>query len=251
METNKLVEVTTKTSRKGTVLIIHGWAQNANVMSMKSKTLTKKLNQAGYDCVFLQAPLKLPMTSTIKVDGELVTITNGGRKDARAWFLYSKEDPGDTSLALTGEFIEYVGLDTAIRVVETELIRQIQKKGNSIIAALGFSQGAVFTHILASMANQKISPFNKIDRFILVSGFPATPRPLPPSIDNKNHLYQINIPSLHIIGLKDTSVSPSLSYQLRDCFVGAKTIEHEKGHLLVQQSAQCAEMIRFLDDAVK
>lgn len=236
----------TKATKKGTVLMIHGWAQNAKVMTYKSKSLTKRLNQAGYDCIFLQAPFDLPMTSTVKVDGELVTITNGERQDAKAWFLYSQEDACDASPALSGRFVEYVGLDDAIQVVETEL-NDLTTEDNPVIAMLGFSQGAVFAHIIAALANQTTRPFHKINRFILVSGFPATPGSLPPSLEDKKQLLQINKPSLHVIGLNDTSVPPSMSTKLSDCFVNPKTMHHEKGHLLAQQSAQCAQIIQFLD----
>jgi hypothetical protein len=91
--------------------MIHGWADNCKNMQLKRQSLTEKLNQAGDDCIFLQARLELPMTSTVQIEGQAVTITNGVGKDARAWFLYNKDDPGDASPALPGAYIEYIGVE--------------------------------------------------------------------------------------------------------------------------------------------
>lgn len=237
-----------KGPKRGTVLLFHGWAQNSKVIQLRSKTLTNKLTRAGYDCLFLQAPLQLPMTSTIQIGGQPVIVTNGGRKNARAWFLYNKEDPGDASPALSGNFIEYVGLEESLHVLET-VLGTLSKNDNDVICVLGYSQGAVLAHIVASKCAQCVSPFDEINKFILVSGFPATPRQLQPMNGcTRNPLEGINIPSLHLIGLKDTSVPPTISYNLQQCFVEAGKLEHEKGHLLPQQSAHCARMIEFLND---
>ncbi|CAJ1942312.1 unnamed protein product [Cylindrotheca closterium] len=242
----------------GTVLMLHGWAQNAKVMRSRSKSLTKKLNQAGYDCLFFQAPIELPMVSTIMIEGQPVLITNGGRKGAMAWFLYSQEDPGDTSSMLTGERIEYVGLEESINMMQQELTNILKANEDEQIFLLGFSQGAVLAHILASYCT--IAPFNKIRGFVLVSGFPATPlqRPMVVDaiavaenssvVDESSAFQEIDRPSLHVIGRNDTSVPPSHSDKLFQCFVHGRKLEHEKGHILIQQSAQCATIIQFLNE---
>jgi pimeloyl-ACP methyl ester carboxylesterase len=220
--------------------MIHGWAQNAVVMSWKTKSLTKKLNQAGYDCIFPQALFQLPMTSLVEVGGEMVQVTNGSREHAKAWFLYSNEDPSDTSLSQTGQVIDYVGMDDSLRVIKEEL--KTLPKENSSVSILGFSQGAVFCHVLASLAAKKIPPFDRIGKCILVSGFCATPQGY-----SKESLSQIRIPSLHVIGSDDTSVVPSLSVDLAARFVNPDILRHEKGHILPQQSARCTKMIEFLN----
>ncbi|KAL3937503.1 MAG: hypothetical protein SGBAC_007415 [Bacillariaceae sp.] len=253
---------TTKLPRVGTVLMLHGWAQNAKVFRSRSKSLTKKLNKAGYDCHFLEAPIELPILSTITIDSQPVVISNHGalRKGAKAWFLYNREDPGDTSPMLTGKQIEYIGLEASISMVEQQLTKFLEANEDEKIFILGFSQGAVFAHILGSYSNDQgiPPPFHRIRGLVLVSGFPATPlqqRSIVMDsvvVENSNvvddQLQKIDLPSLHVIGRKDTSVPPSHSKKLYNCFVKGRKLEHEKGHLLTQQSAQCATIIQFLNE---
>ena len=65
------------------VLMLHGYAMNAKVFTTKTKTLAKKLRQRGFECIYLDAPFLLPMTSIVMVDGVPVEIDNGGRPGAR------------------------------------------------------------------------------------------------------------------------------------------------------------------------
>ena len=51
------------------VVMLHGYAMNAKVFSTKTKTLAKKLRQRGFECVYLDAPFLLPMTSIVMVEG--------------------------------------------------------------------------------------------------------------------------------------------------------------------------------------
>ena len=136
-----------KVPKVGTVLMLHGWAQNAKVMRSRSQSLTKKLNQAWYDCLFLQAPIELPITSTIMIEGQPVVITNGGRKDAKAWFLYNQEDPGDTSSMLTGERIDYVGLEESITMMQKELTKILEANEDEKIFVFGvFARSRFCSH---------------------------------------------------------------------------------------------------------
>ena len=174
----------------------------------------RRLGQAGYDCVYLEAPHLLPMTSNVAIDGEVVQITNGRRENAKAWFVYSKTDYADASMALKEVPMEYIGLDVSIEKVK-ECLMQCE---DEFCAVLGFSQGATFGHILsqlASTAKQKTShdnndnnsevqcPFSKIQCSILISGFPSMHNGTISYLNNDNKL-QLN--SLHIWGENDTSV---------------------------------------------
>ena len=55
--------------KRAKVLMLHGYAMNARVFSTKTKTLAKKLSQRGFECVYLDAPFLLPMTSIVMVEG--------------------------------------------------------------------------------------------------------------------------------------------------------------------------------------
>ena len=57
------------TKVRAKVLMLHGYAMNARVFTTKTKTLAKKLSQRGFECVYLDAPFLLPMTSIVMVEG--------------------------------------------------------------------------------------------------------------------------------------------------------------------------------------
>eukprot|EP00980_Cylindrotheca_fusiformis_P008224 scaffold1736_cov127-Cylindrotheca_fusiformis.AAC.38 len=107
---------------------------------------------------------------------------------------YNKEDPGNANPAPSGSHIDYVGLEESLQAVAKELATL--STDDDISSIMGFSQGAVFAHILASKARQSIPPFDKIHKLISISGFPATPL-TKPRYDCDNVLAGIDIPSSH------------------------------------------------------
>ncbi|KAL3792815.1 hypothetical protein HJC23_002622 [Cyclotella cryptica] len=234
------------------VLFFHGWAQNEFVMKSRTKKLEKRLTEAGYECVFLDAPHLLPMTSTILIDGQEVQITNGDRENARAWFLYSDTDYADASMALTEIPMHYVGLETSIAQVHDFL----KTETNDECFVLGFSQGATFCHILSILAhaanlsddtNSTLSVFAKIQKTILVSGFSSM---------HQNPLAEwtrdavkkgIQIQSLHIFGEGDTSVPKQFSEDLAACFVNAEIYTHDKGHFIPHNKTLLDRVLEFVE----
>ncbi|KAL7522036.1 hypothetical protein ACHAWX_006731 [Stephanocyclus meneghinianus] len=224
------------------IIFFHGWAQNGFVMKSRTKKLDRRLNEAGYECVFLHAPHVLPMTSTVVVDGEEVQISNGDRENARAWFMYSDSDYSDASMALKEIPMHYVGLEASIAQVEKFLKTQIHDE----CYILGFSQGATFCHILSIVAHAAkrsddtdttISAFAKISKAILISGFS--------SYHTKR---DIKTQSLHIIfGQGDTSVPKQFSEDLASCFVNAEVYVHEKGHFIPHNKALLDRVLAFLE----
>lgn len=218
--------------------MIHGWAQNAAVMRHASSKLCRKLNQAGFCTIFLEAPHRLPMTSLVEVDGQTVEIENGKRQNARAFFLYNEIDPSDATKALTGETTRYFGLQESMDLVEQEIYKISSNEGH--IHLLGFSQGAAFCHILAALASQSKQPWARIRSAILIGGFPAK------HCDYAFLERPIDLPSLHVNGLQDTSVGPEHSLMLTDRFIQPSILLHEKGHTIPKQSKICAAMIDFL-----
>lgn len=152
---------------------------------------------------------------------------------------------------------------------------------SSFVAVLGFSQGGVFGHILAHLAcqqQQQKQPFGTLGAVILAGGFAAQHVPaavtsttktttdaLSCEIEADNYEYynlsglanirdasgapetKIDLPSLHWIGQNDTSVHPHKSLDLAKAFANAQVLWHEKGHLVPQKSAQCAQYVAFLN----
>ncbi len=230
-------------TEKSIVIMLHGWAQNANVFRHQVKTLTKKLNKQGVDCLFLAAPITLPPIDDNTLMPLPIASDNlerkKGRNNARAWFLYTPDDPSDQFFWKSGRKIEYVGLVESLRFLQEEL----QKVPANIrrVSLLGFSQGAVFTHIIASLAVSRGSPWNRIQSFIFVGGFSASP--LQWSLEDLSNL---SIPSLHVIGSSDTSVPSALGRRLAGRFQNAIILEHDKGHVVPQQAKACSTMINFI-----
>ena len=198
----------------------------------------RKLNQAGYDCVFLESPHLLTMTSTDK------------RENAKAWFLLNAQDPSDASLSQSGIPLTYIGLEESLQMVQEELQRN-DVADESFTAILGFSQGAVFCHILSVLAQREPYRFGAIKAALLASGFAAQHVPDPSAYYDTGRLSDrdivTEIPSLHLIGKNDTSVNPALSLDLVELFRQGQIMWHEKGHIVPQKSAECADMIAFLE----
>lgn len=204
----------------------------------------RKLSQAGYQCIFLEAPHILPMTSMVYIEGQRVEIENGKRENARAWFLYSDTDPSDATRAQSGEPLTYGGLNEALEVVQSTIINDTDPR--EPVALLGFSQGAVLAHLVAAIDRDLHPTFQRITHAILSSGFPAAHVPNANSPFRFRSFEDIPLPSLHLIGKKDTSVLPAQSVALANKFRFPKFLYHEKGHIIPQQSALCASIVKFL-----
>jgi predicted esterase len=217
--------------KSGRVYMFHGWAQNEIVFQKRTLSLTKKLNKAGFECVFLRAPIELP---------PLDDSFNTGRQTARAWFLYDVKKPCDRSKSQMGQPLSYAGLEQSLELIGREF-KEVQT--NESITVLGFSQGAVLVHLIAALAASRNThpEFSRIEKAIIISGFPATPTQFP-----KEELSNIGMPSLHIFGAKDTSVPPKLSQDLARRFSVSTILQHEKGHVIPQQGDMCAYIIQFL-----
>jgi hypothetical protein len=226
--------------------LLYTAATNTHVVSWVIHACSK-LNQAGYDCIFLEAPHVLPLTSTVMIEGVPVQVDNGRRENARAWFLYSEQDPADASLSQSGQPLPYIGLDESLAIVQGELD---SASGQDFVTVMGFSQGGVFCHILSRLAETS-EPFGRIRAVIVASGFAAQ------HVSDKSSPYQqcgrmpdrvaISLPSLHLIGEKDTSVEPELSKDLASIYIDSEFMYHEKGHIVPQKSADCRKIIDFLD----
>ena len=239
----------------------------------------RKLKNAGYDVVFLEATRELPMTSQVVVDEKVVEITNGRRENAKAWFVYDPNDPCSTSAAFTDKYINYIGLDQSIDLVRNFIDTFVSKEGEKV-ALFGFSQGGTFVHLISMLVatlaadDDFVNDYgsnwtNKVGCVICAGAFPAKHRPNEDSEyyhqlssfnhhddnlvakDNDNNKKKIiikGIPSLHIIGENDTSVVPEKSIELSSLFYETKTYFHPKGHLISQNSASCQTVITFLNN---
>ncbi len=281
--------------------MLHGWAQNVHVFSNRARKLTRRLNKAGYKVVFLQGPHRLPpVEGTITVNTDQHNNKCESTKDnsvfsreyAYAWFFYgdasesSSSEPAVLEPSPEGDFR---GMDASLFFLERELqadrvffLGTNHHHGVPPIFLLGFSQGAVLVHKVATLAcknsdtTEKDNPLETIQKCILVSGFPFTALiqrevPKPDDVDNdtmtvknnggpkpeeQNSTRKRTMPSFHVVGKKDSRVSPRLTmdlYNLEPCFgrgeleENTKTLwQHDRGHVLPQDLKFCNRLIEFL-----
>jgi pimeloyl-ACP methyl ester carboxylesterase len=194
-----------RTPINGVVMMLHGWAQNVHVFSNRAKKLTKRLNLAGYRVLFLQAPHRLPPKKILAdprhSNSNKESHSEFSREFAYAWFYYNADDPASDSTPVPSSTGNYPGMDQSLQFLHHELQTLSASPGitTSIppIFLLGFSQGAVLVHKIASLTcreagiatvnpeadgNKSLSfsrtTFNNdnswciIRKCILVSGFP-------------------------------------------------------------------------------
>ncbi len=223
------------------------------MLAIAQPNVKRRISEIGYDCIYLEAPHLLPMTSMVEVDGQLVEVTNGGRENAKAWFMYSEKDPSDASKSLQEAPMEYFGLDASI-----SMIRDCLCKLDSSCTIFGFSQGATFVHILsmlASIAKKKpdckhLSPFAKVDSAILASGFASMHQGSMAGIAHASDCGGlITIRSLHIIGDRDTSVPKSYGNRLASLYSEPQIYIHNKGHFIPHNKELIDTVIEFLEHA--
>jgi predicted esterase len=284
-------EFSNRVITKPTIIMLHGWAQNVHIFSNRSKKLVKRLIQAGYRVIFLQAPHRLPPKSISESNRSnnhvTATIHQKSREYAYAWFVYNKDDPSGDTPPLPSPTGHYHGMKESLELLKHEIQRIVQSEesdGPTIttsnvapIYLLGFSQGAVLTHKVATMvcchpedsaaittsgsitqASPSFrNPWNFVRKCILVSGFPFRES----SALSNQHGYLPTttttnttkvIPSMHVLGTQDARVSSHLTRQVylqEECFQGRYVVwEHTRGHVLPTDQAFCKFMLQFLQD---
>jgi hypothetical protein len=201
-----------KTKERGRVLMLHGWAANAEMFRNQTKILSRKLNQAGYDCIYLEGPHVLPEKSAFSSDDGRMTIRiqHEAGVNGRAWFLYDKNDPSNATSSKINKPLTFWGLDDSLAIVQEELQRQVEEDTCSsspmFTALFGFSQAAVLGHIVSLLVQREPQRFGRLCASILVSGLPAQHMPSSTSRYNTGRLLdreQVRLPSLHIFGTNE------------------------------------------------
>ena len=291
--------------------MLHGWAQNVHVFSNRARKMTKRLNKAGYKVAFLQGPHRLPHIEgtsmrTTTIDTNEREYQNNNPKDnnsafsreyAYAWFLYDNEEDQSATDSFQDSVLKpspsgnFRGMDASLDFLRNELRADRaefletrtdhQEADIPPFFVLGFSQGAVLVHKIATLAcadgdnidtnTSRLEPWKDVKKCILVSGFSFTTsiRENDESNAHKQNNEMVNqpdssgttverrtMPSFHVIGRNDSRVSPSLTLELHDmepCFCGRKhdtedkvLWEHDRGHVLPQDQKFCGRLLEFL-----
>ncbi|RDX53785.1 hypothetical protein OH76DRAFT_1479564 [Lentinus brumalis] len=218
------------------VLMLHGYAQNANIFSKRMRALR---NACGKDVefVFIDAPHVLvpvdfadafrakPGTSSLSDSGAQGTSTDSDSDPALAprywWNL--KADPAARS--------KTIGVEDSIL-----LLRDVLSKDH-YDGILGFSQGAAMAALVAALLEKPnlYPPF-------LIDGKPPHPpvtfcvaaagfRPMSPLFDSIL-LPTYSTPTLHILGRTDVIVVEERSKQLLEVSTNKRVEWHHGGHFI-------------------
>ena len=142
------------------------------------------------------------------------------RGEGRAWWIAN----GDRTI--------YNGAEET-----ADYLKKLHKE-HKFVGVFGFSQGAGVASWISSILNPP-PPF-----LVLCGGFLCNPPDMRLSIAG----YEGR--TLHIIGLQDQIITPSISLELFNIYKGQKTLlEHPNGHQIPLQSAYRKEIVAWISKA--
>ncbi|GMM30590.1 putative serine hydrolase [Martiniozyma asiatica (nom. inval.)] len=193
---------------KGTVLCLHGFAQNGTVFSVKASGIRKALKKAGYHTVFVDGPITLTAADLPFEASKYGADDKAEDLNFRGW-VYTQAEKYDLKPCF-------------------DTVKNAYKEHGPFIGVLGFSQGAGVTGTILSNFNEIVDDDKALDALkfaMFYSGF---------IFDNpsaqKYYEKKIEIPTLHIMGELDTLVSNERSQKFADLCKDATVLKHPGGH---------------------
>lgn len=193
---------------KGTVLCLHGFAQNGSVFSVKASGIRKALKKAGYHTVFVDAPIALTAADLPFEASSYGADDKTEELNFRGW-VYTQKDRFDIVPAF-------------------DVLKQAYKDHGPFVGILGFSQGSgvaglVLAHYNEIMGDEKAADSLKFA--ILYSGF---------KFDNetvqKYYQKRVELPTLHLMGELDTLVANKRSMAYAELCDDHTVLKHPGGH---------------------
>ena len=228
--------------KKSKLLVLHGNRQTGELLLGRLKKLERKLlsskNGSGssndddihIEMIAPDAPFQFVSDREVSDDDHLF----------KTWWNRSDND--------------YVGLEDSLTKVH-QLVQNEERDKNSIVEGiLGFSQGARFAHFLAVLhSHNPTIYFPNLRYIIFVSGYDTEP-PYPINFPLKHEdilgLKKINVPSLHVIGLKDQLVLPHESRALMSHYENPILYEHQGNHYVPMKAQDTQTMTSFIQSAL-
>ncbi|ANB13832.1 Fsh3p [Sugiyamaella lignohabitans] len=196
------------------ILCLHGFTQNGPLFARKVSAVRKTLQKAGFETVFLTAPVKLEIAD-LPFEPTNVASLGGSDDSMRSWWPNSDSNPN------------HYKLDQAFEAIKQSIIED-----GPYVGVLGFSQGAALAGVLCQHIH-KLHETQPVLKFgIFYSGFRIM-RP------EHQHFYNelISVPTLHILGSLDTVVSEERSMALyNSCSDNTRTLLHHPGGHFVPNS---------------
>lgn len=262
--------------RKLKILMLHGYTQSGPSFHSKTRSLEKKLTTAfpaapkpghlpeypgGVELVYPTGPMKLAPSDIPGYDADSA---KEGEEQPEAYGWWKFEKIGEPNL------FRYEGLDLGF-----ERVAEVIKESGPFDGCIGFSQGAGFAGILASMFDTgRKDAFEKVQE----KGGMAYPKSLaqvtqPPLkfavsyagfLATADDLYQafyepkISTPMLHFLGSADSVVEEARSLKMVDaCVMGrgveggvARVVYHPGGHVLPTTKPYMTALVGFIKESV-
>ena len=199
------------------VVCLHGYAQNGAIVRDRSGGFRKPFKKAAYSVEYPDGPFGCTANGEdeVQADADL---------QRRAWWR------GHSGQTTYGGWPET--RSSLLSLCEEERFDGV----------MGFSQGAAAAAMLcAELADR---PELRPKFAVFISGFVPRDETAGAAL-----LAGVsNVPSLHIIGVKDELVVAERSRALATLFADAVVIEHPGGHMIPSGAAVRSQVIAFLDE---
>ncbi|KAG7095630.1 hypothetical protein E1B28_006353 [Marasmius oreades] len=198
-----------------TVLVLHGYAQNATIFSKRLAALRKQCK--GVELVFLDAPHILQPVDLFGDTAGSLDSSSDPALTPRGWWKF--EDSAKTIV---------IGLDTTLSLIRDTL------NAKRFDGIMGFSQGAGLATLIAALLEKPDAypPF-------LIDGQPPHP-PFQYCVSVAGFKPKLSLsetvlspgfttPTLHIIGRTDVIVTEERSKSILDVTINKRVEEHDGG----------------------
>ncbi|KAK0113845.1 hypothetical protein ONS95_014092 [Cadophora gregata] len=230
------------------ILCLHGFTSNGSIHAHQVRKITQALS-ADYDFLFPDSPHEVEVTEKMKLEDPMTRswsefVAQNSNSGHRAWWFAKDPNPAKKQ---PGSF---QGLEQSL-----DYIGDLLQKTGPVHAIWGFSQGACFAGMLMALLSnqQRDNPLRSRlpssqavpSAGIFISGFKARF----PQYDSA-YASGIDPPTLHIIGSRDTSVTPERSETLLKVCKQPTILRHEGGHDLPSSEKDQKTIVEFLCENV-
>ncbi|KAK0245469.1 FSH1-domain-containing protein [Armillaria nabsnona] len=205
------------------ILVLHGYAQNAHILSKRLGALRKQCGK-DVDMVFIDAPHVL----------QAEDLFGGASESNESTLEASTEDP---TLTPRGWFRAFADKTRAVGLDESLILFRDILKERTYDGVFGFSQGAAVAALLCALLEKPESyppflvdgkpPHPPFNFCVAVAGLKITD-PLADILFNPTY----STPTLHIIGKTDVIVTSDRSQELIDVSSNKRIEEHDGGHFV-------------------
>ena len=231
------------------ILCLHGFTSNGSVHAHQIRAITKQLS-ADFEFLFPDGPHEVEITDKMKLESPTMRswseyVAQNSTSGHRAWWFAKDPNPAKNK---PGRF---KGVEQSL-----DYLGDLLQKTGPVHAIWGFSQGACFAGMLMALLSnpQKDNPLRSrlpstqgVPRAgVFISGFKARF----PQYDSA-YASGIDVPTLHIIGERDTAVTPERSQTLLEICRNPTVLRHAGGHDVPSSEEHEKMIVDFLHQNVR